>query len=129
MMSHTELNDLLTAYEIDVRFPDVSGMEHLDMLLTRSVLAEFERNRPLTVEQCARLAEADRTLAVQTVRFHSYYLPWRHEGSALCVDVQTVRFHSYYFQPGYLLSDYLLSYYFQFAICYFLILVPFAAGR
>ena len=39
MKNHTQLNDLLTAYEVDVRFPDVSGMEHLDMLLTRSKLA------------------------------------------------------------------------------------------
>ena len=27
MMNHSEINDLLTAYEVDVRFPDVSGME------------------------------------------------------------------------------------------------------
>ena len=70
MMNHTELNDLLTAYEVDVRFPDVSGMEHLDMLLNRSALAEAERSNLLTVEQRTRLAEADRILAAQAVRFH-----------------------------------------------------------
>ena len=31
-----ELEKLLSAYEVDVQFPDVSGFEHLDMLLTRS---------------------------------------------------------------------------------------------
>ncbi len=44
MMNHKEINDLLTAYEVDVRFPDVSGMEHLDMLLNRSELARVERS-------------------------------------------------------------------------------------
>ena len=34
-MSHKEL---IAAYEVDVQFPDVSGMEHLDMLMTRSEL-------------------------------------------------------------------------------------------
>jgi len=29
MVEHEEL---ITAYEVDVRFPDVSGMEHLEML-------------------------------------------------------------------------------------------------
>ena len=69
-MNHTELNDLLTAYEVDVRFPDVSGIEQLDMLLNRSALADAERSNLLTVEQRTRLAEADRILAAQAVRFH-----------------------------------------------------------
>ena len=34
MMTNT--NDMITAFEVEVEFPDVSGMEHLDMLLTRS---------------------------------------------------------------------------------------------
>lgn len=70
MNSHTQLNDLLTAYEVDVRFPDVSGMEHLDMLLIRSELATADRDHLLTIEQCARLAEADRILASQAGRFY-----------------------------------------------------------
>lgn len=70
MMNHTELNELVTAYEVDVRFTDVSGMEHLNMLLNRSALAEAERHHLLTVEQRARLAEADRILATQAVRFY-----------------------------------------------------------
>ncbi len=69
-MNHTEINDLLTAYEVDVRFPDVSGMEHLDMLLNRSELARVERSHLLTVEQTRRLAEADRILASQAGRFY-----------------------------------------------------------
>ena len=69
-MNHSELNDLLTAYEVDVRFPDVSGMEHLDMLLMRSELAKVERSGLLTVEQARRLAEADRILAAQAGRFY-----------------------------------------------------------
>ena len=87
-MNHTELNDLLTAYEVDVRFPDVSGMEHLDMLLNRSALAEAERTRLLTVEQHTRLAEADRILAAQAVRFHQAIQriadleTWRHQEQA-----------------------------------------------
>lgn len=69
-MNHTEINDLLTAYEVDVRFPDVSGMEHLDMLLMRSALAKAERSHALTAEQVRRLAEADRILASQAGRFY-----------------------------------------------------------
>lgn len=57
MMNHTELNDLLTAYEVDVRFPDVSGMEHLDMLLTRSALAEF---RTQQTTHCGTACPPDR---------------------------------------------------------------------
>lgn len=70
MKNHTELNDLLTAYEVDVRFPDVSGMEHLHMLLTRSKLAAAEHEHAFTIEQRARLAEADRILASQAGRFY-----------------------------------------------------------
>ena len=70
MMNHTEINDLLTAYEVDVRFPDVSGMEHLDMLLMRSELAKAERSHTLTAEQAHRLAEADRILSSQAGRFY-----------------------------------------------------------
>lgn len=33
------IEQLLSAYEVGVTDPDISGMEHLDMLLTRSALA------------------------------------------------------------------------------------------
>ena len=64
----TDYDPLIAAYEIDVRFPDVSGMEHLDMLLTRSEIARGEQH--LTAEQRARLEEADRVLLQQT---HDFY--------------------------------------------------------
>lgn len=70
MANHTKLNELLTGYEVDVRFPDVSGMEHLDMLLTRTELAQAESDHLLTAEQRLRLAEADRILASQAGRFY-----------------------------------------------------------
>ena len=69
-MNSSEINDLLTAYEMDVRFPDVSGMEHLDMLLARSELAMADHDDMLTTEQRVRLAEADRVLASQAGRFY-----------------------------------------------------------
>jgi hypothetical protein len=59
---------LIDAYEVDVRFPDVSGLEHLDMLLTRSEIAKGMSH--LTVEQYARLVEADKILLQQARRFY-----------------------------------------------------------
>jgi len=64
----TNYDELIAAYDVDVRFPDVSGMEHLDMLLTRSEIARGERY--LTTEQRARLAEADRVLLQHARRFY-----------------------------------------------------------
>jgi hypothetical protein len=32
--------ELIAAYEADVQFPNVSGMEQLDMLMTRSEIAQ-----------------------------------------------------------------------------------------
>ena len=49
--------ELLAAYEVDVRYPDVSGIEHLQMLDTRSRLAEIEDT--LTVEERRVLETAD----------------------------------------------------------------------
>ncbi len=50
--------ELITAYEADVQFPDVSGMEHLDMLMARSEIArneahlsDAERQRVLNAER------------------------------------------------------------------------------
>jgi hypothetical protein len=63
----TDYEKLIAAYEVDVRFPDVSGMEHLDMLLTRSEIAKCKN---LTAEQRRRLAEADKTLLRQAQYFY-----------------------------------------------------------
>ncbi len=62
-----DLEKLLTAYEIDVRFPDVSGLEHLDMLRLRSELATFIAD--LSPEQSMRLQEADKVLLRQRSAF------------------------------------------------------------
>ena len=59
---------LIAAYEIDIQFPDVNGMEHLDMLLTRSRIACSESS--LSKEQRQRLEAADRRLACQASRFY-----------------------------------------------------------
>lgn len=62
-----EIEKLLFAYETDVRFPDVSGMEHLDMLISRSRLANLP---DMTMEQQRRLAEADKMLLAQAHEFY-----------------------------------------------------------
>ena len=63
----TQIELWLTQYETDVRFSDVSGMEHLDMLITRSNIAA---NRDmLTSEQLNRLLVADETLYQNVERF------------------------------------------------------------
>ena len=69
-MIHEEIERLLTAYETDVRFPEASGMELLDMLLKRSEIAQADREQLLTVEQRRRLAAADRVLALQARHFY-----------------------------------------------------------
>ncbi len=38
-MTNKDLDELLLAYETDTRFPDVSGVEHLDMWWYLDVLA------------------------------------------------------------------------------------------
>ena len=63
----TQIESWLTQYETDVRFPDVSGMEHLDMLITRSNIAA-NKNR-LTPEQLNRLLVADEALFQNAERF------------------------------------------------------------
>lgn len=60
---------LLFAYEAGVQDPEISGMEHLDMLLTRSVLAKFASE--LTDDQKRRLAAADKILAVHAAQFYA----------------------------------------------------------
>jgi hypothetical protein len=62
-MEPDKVESLLTAYETDVRFPDTSGMEHFDMLLSRSKL---ENNRQLlTAEQKDRLGAANEQMTRQ----------------------------------------------------------------
>lgn len=48
------------AYEVDVTFPDVSGMEHIEMFYNRSSIAEIEDE--LTPEQKDRVKNADQIL-------------------------------------------------------------------
>lgn len=60
--------ELLAAYETDVEFPDVSGMEHLDMLMTRSKIAKHEPH--LSDEERERLLKADRLLLEHAEQFH-----------------------------------------------------------
>ena len=83
----TELESWLTQYETDVRFPDVSGFEQLDMLLTRSRI--FAAGGALTPEQKERLAEADRQLVAGAETFLRTIAPvaslaeWRvHSGAS-----------------------------------------------
>jgi hypothetical protein len=68
-MNPNKLESLLAAFETDVRFPDTSGMEHFDMLLSRTKL---ENNKQLlTVEQKERLAVADEQMARQLDSFYA----------------------------------------------------------
>ena len=64
----TAIERNLSAYETDVDFPDVSGMEHLQMLMTRSELHRVEDQ--LTTEQRIRLADADKRFLQ---RAHLFY--------------------------------------------------------
>jgi hypothetical protein len=49
----TDYDELISVHKVDVGFPDVSSMEHLEMLLTRSKIAQVETH--LTDEQRAAL--------------------------------------------------------------------------
>ena len=61
------MNEMLTAYVIDSRHPGVSGVEHLQMLHTRSKLAEIE-NR-LTAAEQQQLRAADQALVAHAAEF------------------------------------------------------------
>lgn len=61
------MNQLLAHYCVDVRHPEVSGAEHLEMLRIRDKLVDLEPT--LTLEEQRRLAEADRTLVAQASAF------------------------------------------------------------
>ncbi|MCE7984172.1 MAG: hypothetical protein DYG89_23605 [Caldilinea sp. CFX5] len=56
----TSTEERLYAYEVDVRFPQVSGMEHIEMFYNRSELATLAAE--LSPEQKKRLAKADQIL-------------------------------------------------------------------
>ena len=60
--------ELLSAYEVDVQFSDVSGMEHLDMLMTRSEIAKHEPH--LSDGERVRLLNADKSLRNQAFLFY-----------------------------------------------------------
>ena len=62
------LEKLIADYEVEVEFPDVSGMEHLQMLMRRSEIAKGDRH--LTGEQHQRLLHADKLLYQQAQQFY-----------------------------------------------------------
>ncbi len=64
----TAIERNLAAYEADVDFPDVSGMEHLQMLMTRSALHRVEDQ--MTTEQQIQLANADKRLLEKAHLFY-----------------------------------------------------------
>ncbi len=61
------MNELLRAYVVDTQYPDVSGIEHLQMLKRRSELANVEHT--LSHEERHQLAEADARLATHAAEF------------------------------------------------------------
>ncbi len=61
------MNVLLEQYVVDVDYPEVSGIEHLQMLETRSKLAASEAQ--LSSAEQRALATADHKLAVYAVAF------------------------------------------------------------
>jgi HAMP domain-containing protein len=61
------MNELLQAYVIDTQFPEVSGIEHLQMLRRRSELAELKST--LNSDELEQLAQADERLVTQASQF------------------------------------------------------------
>jgi hypothetical protein len=61
------MNELLKNYLVDVDYPEVSGIEHLQMLKTRSELAAITESLSTSEQQA--LANADRKLAMQADKF------------------------------------------------------------
>lgn len=61
-------DELVTAYETDVRFPEVSGMEHLDMLMTRSEIASVEPHLSAALRE--RVLQADKQLMSRARQFY-----------------------------------------------------------
>lgn len=62
------IEQLLSAYEVGVTDPEISGLEHLDMSLTRSALANVADQ--MSSVQKTRLSRADTQLAQHAVAFH-----------------------------------------------------------
>ncbi len=60
--------ELIAAYEVDVQCPDVSGMEHLDMLMTRSEISRNELH--LSGEERERVLNADRVFLQNARQFY-----------------------------------------------------------
>jgi len=61
------VNELLQAYVVDTHYPDVSGIEHLQMLRRRSELADLEHT--LNHDERHQLAEADARLLTHAADF------------------------------------------------------------
>ena len=69
MMSNKKsYKELIAAYEADVQCPDVSGMEHLEMLMTRSEISRNELH--LSGEERERILNADRVLLQNARQFY-----------------------------------------------------------
>lgn len=74
---------LIESYETDVQFPDVSGMEHLDMLMVRSEIARNELH--LSDKERKRVQQADRLLLQNARQFYESIrriadiASWRHD--------------------------------------------------
>ena len=60
--------ELIATYEVDVQCPDVSGMEHLEMLMTRSEISRNELH--LSSEERERILNADRVLIENVRQFY-----------------------------------------------------------
>ncbi|MEJ5308230.1 MAG: hypothetical protein WHX52_00540 [Anaerolineae bacterium] len=60
--------ELVTAYETDVQFPEVSGMEHLDMLMTRDEIARIEPHLSAALRE--RVLQADKQLMSRARQFY-----------------------------------------------------------
>lgn len=67
-MKPQRVEELIFAYDVATQFPDVSGAEHLDMLLIRSDIENYKSQ--LTLAQMQRLAVADNRLMRQARAFH-----------------------------------------------------------
>ena len=63
------MNSLLEQYRVDVDYPEVSGIEHVQMLETRSKLFAVELQLSTTERRI--LLAADRKLAMQALGFLS----------------------------------------------------------
>ena len=61
------MNELVEAYVVDTQFPDVSGIEHIQMLQRRSELAAMEQG--LSRRERRQLADADARLVAHASEF------------------------------------------------------------